>query len=450
MSTLDRWRNFLVTPRTLAFPRLELFGHDWAPSIVVGSGEIRTPSLDRFEFTLKGLPNDLTYALSEIQRQKRNRYDGMERFRLRGVDCEKREWSFGWTTLFHVQGGDDLWTFVGEAQGLFPPDESDTVRSESYTELVFLMPADHTMGLSMRRLVLTEQPEGRPRHEHVLEVLGSTIRFQYEPSSGALSVTAMHSAELPPTYTENWLGEPLRILFGQLIFPRVVARNLGNGTTHVDVRPCRGPIGGAARYAALWPSDEFPRGKEDFWRRYSEILTMIARAKNFEAHEITRLYEQVIQSARGTRWIWAMTFASCIERQANMLEPPGRDRSDTNANAVTGLVEHINAWCGDDRLKAIAINAVKRSLKTTTIVGLRKLLAAGTINRAQFKAWESIRNSVMHGSLTSPYSSEEEDNSLLTLAELMHALTQEILRRSSACSPTCPNSNDSASKPSRD
>jgi hypothetical protein len=148
----------------------------------------------------------------------------------------------------------------------------------------------------------------------------------------------MHSAELPPTYTENWLGEPLRILFGQLIFPRVVARNLGNGTTHVDVRPCRGPIGGATRYAALWSGNEFPRGKEDFWRRYSAILTMIARAKNFEAHEITRLYEQVIQSARGTRWIWAMTFASCIERLANMLEPPGRDRSDTNADAVTGLV----------------------------------------------------------------------------------------------------------------
>jgi hypothetical protein len=124
----------------------------------------------------------------------------------------------------------------------------------------------------------------------VLEILGSTIRFQYEPSSGALSVTATHSARLPPTYTENWLGEPLRILLGQLIFPRLVALNLENGTTHVDVRPCRGPIGGAVRYAALWPGEDFPRGKEDFWRRYSAILTMIARAKNYEAHEITQLY----------------------------------------------------------------------------------------------------------------------------------------------------------------
>jgi hypothetical protein len=387
------------------------------------------PSLDRFEFTLKGLPEDLGYALSEIERQRRNRYDGMERFRLRGVDREKREWSFGWTTLYHVRGGDDVWEFVGEAQGLFLRDGNDTIPTESCTVLVFLMPADHTTGMSMRRLVLTEQPEGRPRQEYVLEILGSTIRFQYEPSLGALSVTATHSARLPPTYTENWLGEPLRILLGQLIFPRLVARNLGNGTTHVDIRPCRGPIGGAARYAALWPGDDFPGGREDFWRRYTEILTMIARARNYEAHEITQLYEQVIQSARGTRWIWAMTFASCIERLANLLEPPGSDRSDSNADAAAGLVEHINAWRGDDRLKENAINAVKRSLKTTTIAGLRQILADGVINKAQLKAWESIRNSVMHGSLISPYSGEEQDRKLMNLAEMMHALTREILQR---------------------
>lgn len=69
MATLDRWQVFLVTPRILLFPRLELIGHDWAPPIVVGSGEIRMPSLDRFEFTLEGMPDDLGYALSEIERR---------------------------------------------------------------------------------------------------------------------------------------------------------------------------------------------------------------------------------------------------------------------------------------------------------------------------------------------------------------------------------------------
>jgi hypothetical protein len=163
---------------------------------------------------------------------------------------------------------------------------------------------------------------------------------------------------------------------------------------------------------------------------------MIARARNFEAHKITQLYEQVIQAARGTRWIWAMSFGSCIEGLAKMLEPPGRDRPDANADAVTDLVKHINAWRGDDRLKKTAVDAVRRASKTTTIVGLRQLVAIGAINAMQLKAWEDIRHFVMHGNLISPYSSEDEDNKLLTLAEMMHALTQEILRRSSTCSST--------------
>src|SRR6266568_5442344 len=105
MATLDRWRTFLVTPQTLAFPRLKLIGRDWDPPIVVGSGEVRMPSLDRFEFTLNGLPGDVGYAFSEIQRQQRNPYDGSARFRLRGVDEKGTKWLLGWTTLQHVVPG---------------------------------------------------------------------------------------------------------------------------------------------------------------------------------------------------------------------------------------------------------------------------------------------------------------------------------------------------------
>jgi hypothetical protein len=277
-----------------------------------------------------------------------------------------------------------------------------------------------------------------------LEILGSTVRFEFEPSSGVLSISATHSAGLPPTYTENWLGEPLRILFGQLIFPRLVARNLGNGTTIVSIRQCPGLIGGAARLSGLWRHDDFGHAAEDFWRHYTDLLTVIAQARNFEAHKITQLYEEVIQAARSTRWIWAMTFASCIEGLANILEPPGRERRDADGDAVARLVKHINAWPGDSRLKQNAVQGVQRTLKTTTIIGLRQLVAASAITKTQLKAWEEIRHSVMHCSLISPYSSEEEDNKLLALAEMMHALTLEILRRCSAYSPIDPDADDGA------
>lgn len=62
--------------------------------------------------------------------------------------------------------------------------------------------------------------------EYLQHTLGSDIAFHYDSASGLLSVNVPASPQLPLTYTENWIGEPLRIMFGQLIYPRLVARNL--------------------------------------------------------------------------------------------------------------------------------------------------------------------------------------------------------------------------------
>jgi hypothetical protein len=52
--------------------------------------------------------------------------------------------------------------------------------------------------------------------------------------------------------------------------------------------------------------------------------------------------------------------------------------------------------------------------------------------------------------MISPYSSEEENNKLFALADMMHALTLEILQRSSLRSPTHASSNNGASEPNPD
>lgn len=50
------------------------------------------------------------------------------------------------------------------------------------------------------------------------------------------------------------------------------------------------------------------------------------------------------------------------------------------------------------------------------------------------KSWIKTRNSVMHGKLVSPYSSLEDDQIILDLAELLRTLTREAARRALSCS----------------
>lgn len=389
-----------------------------------------------FAFTLTGTPVDIKYALGEIRRQQENPYDSRARFRLEGVDEEGVKWSGGYTTP-SIDPGDTDWAFCGSINSLSTDDDGEMVSRNAGTELIFRMPRDSQMAFAMGRFVQTDQPGGAPSREHVMEALGSRIRFAYEPSSEALSIAASRSTDLPLTYTENWLGEPLRILFGQLVFPRLVARNFGDGRALVWVRRSPDFIR-AAGWAALWGGDYRALDRATFWSLYEGLLSLVAGSRgkdgspNFESHKITRLYEEIIQTARGSRWVWAMTFASSIEGLVKMLIPKDAKPSQAETDAITCLVTHIKAWPGDGRLKQIAANAVHRTAEITTIRALRELSAAGVVTEVQLSAWQKIRNAVMHGKLVSPYSSEEEDTQLLALAGMMHALTREILSRSVA------------------
>lgn len=95
MATLDRWLHFLDVPRALTFPKLELIGRDFSAPILLGTGEVRAPTMTRFEYTLQGLPDDIPYARAAFRHQKQNPYDELARFRLFGTDAQGVEWTLG-------------------------------------------------------------------------------------------------------------------------------------------------------------------------------------------------------------------------------------------------------------------------------------------------------------------------------------------------------------------
>jgi hypothetical protein len=439
MSTLDKWREFAATPRTLKFPRLELIGYDGTPPIVVGLGEVQMATPDRLTFTLTGVPSDLSYAMAEVRRERDDRYSGHARFRLVGIDVEGTEWR-GIVIEPRLQVTTS-WTFAGEINGLDTIDCSETVSTQPGVEAIFLLRVGDPMALHLARYVRTRGQIGRPlKREFSVEVLGSQISFIYD--GDLLRVYATESADLCRPYAANWLAEPLRILFGQLIYPRLVAANLGNGRAFVSVRRSPGLIPGA-RWVALWGKEEPDWHDDDaFWQCYRDILSLIARActkegdKNFEANDLTRLYEECIQASRGSRWIWALTFASGVEgllktiaRQDASLSNAAEPSSNEVAQ-IQSLAEHIASWRGDDRLKQIAERAVRRVGEISATRLLRALEAEGVITSEQSSAWRAVRHPVMHGTFISPYSTEEGDEQLLSLAAMMHTLTRELLRRS--------------------
>lgn len=437
MATLDRWRWLLGLPITLTFPHLKLIGRDHEPPLIVGSGEVHMESPQRIRFILRGVPNDVGAAMAQIQGVRQNPYDILAQARLIGTDSEGTNWNGGYTAPAVDISNRGEWSYSGELSSLFTDDRNDTVFRSPGTELIYLLRVGDPMTLALSRYVRSEPARGELLREYKLEALQSLISFKYEADSSVLSVTATDSPNLASIYAQGWLGEPLRILFGQLIYPRLVARNLGNGRASIMVGRCPDLLR-EARWAALWQWKNGEWADEEFWKTYVQILTLVAKAKgtdggpNIEPNTLTRLYDEIILASRGSRWVWALTFAVVIEGLAKMLGPKERPSGDDpKIVAIESLRYHIGKWEGDVGLRQTAINAITRTAVATGRI-LRNLCEDEIITQDQYKAWERIRHSVAHGTLLSSYSNEEEDGAILALSDMMHSLTREILRRAVA------------------
>jgi hypothetical protein len=383
--------------------------------------------------------NDIPYAVAATSRHRAAPYDGLARPRLLGTDSDGVKWSGGYT-IPRIADHHQLWTFAGEIDGLVTDDQSPTVETQASTELMFPLRIGDPMTIALARFVRTLRPGTKLVREYEVKALGTSIRFAFEADSSTLVVTAAHSPDLPIPFAECWITEPLRILFGQPIFPRLTARNRGVGRATVWIGRSPGLVK-TARWASLLGSDNVVQEDKEFWALYAQLVELVASARDENGqpdfdkpHKITRLYDEVIQASRGSRWVWALTFASAIEALVQMMIPKGTKAADADLDAIEAVASYVDRYLAkgpaEARLKGIAMNAIKRTGNVNTYQAMRELRDKKVVSGTQVAAWEKIRNAVAHGSLLLPYSNEEEDEQLMALAAMMHALTREAARRS--------------------
>jgi hypothetical protein len=325
-----------------------------------------------------------------------------------------------------MEFSNNLWSFTGEIEALSLIEEGIF---KPGVECVYLLPQSHRARMVLRCFIGDENAGDASID---FEVLGSQIRIELDDVLGELRILASASDAMHPTMLENWLGEPLRVLFGQPVYPRFVARRSFDPSMNW-VRPS--PVWSEATdHVALWQGPRQYIDRERFWLGYRRLLAHVARAKGFEAHRITSLYDELMDATNGSRWVWALTYASTAEALIDVLGLPGTPRTDLTDQQRDDLTREIAAfrqflkgWDGSVELAETAKRAVARLPHTSAAQALRSLVATGVVHRDEYAAWDTLRNRVMHGHLVSPYSSAKNDKLLLDLAGLCRALTWHII-----------------------
>jgi hypothetical protein len=437
MRTLDHWKSRLtVIPITIECPLMQLLsGRDGEPPVFTGSGHIDVKSATAIDFTMFAAATDDSTALNQLLRARQNPYQPLDQFRLVATDYEGTEWACGWTQPL-LKGVPTVgWPLSGALTCLTTHVSGPLVSEDSGVELVFqpkvVLPMEDKV-TSVSSVDSREIERTETSGHHTVTVLDSEIKFFYALTEDSLWVTAKTSHKLRHPYAENWIAEPLRVILGQLIYPRLVARNFGNGTAHISLR-LSPRLSVNPAIASLIRGDPQRQGT-NFWDLYKRLLKTVADARdeqgnpNFESHKITRFYEEIIQAAQSSRWVQCMTLAGTGEALARMLMRPDEQSSDFPESDIESLKACVAAWPGNKELRSRILGDIAIASKRTVGRYLRDLAKRDVLTDTNVRAWSEVRNAVMHGSLVSPWATEEEDKRLLALAQLVHRLTHELIR----------------------
>jgi hypothetical protein len=226
--TLDFWRSKLAQlPQTIDCGVMRLLGRDHEPDVFTGPGRIEIRSATEIRFFMYATAADSGAAFLKLKSTRENPYDTLEQFRLVAVDYSGVEWAGGWTQVDFFSDVKSGWPLTGELSSLSTLATDNWVAKTSSVELLLIPPVElpATEWMASTTSIGTEEIQySRKPGRQIVNALGTTIEFDYEPSGEALWITAPTSDAFQHPYAENWLTEPLRIMLGSLVYPRMVAR----------------------------------------------------------------------------------------------------------------------------------------------------------------------------------------------------------------------------------
>lgn len=413
---------------------MELLGRDHEPPVFTGPGHITINPDTRMHFVMHATPRNSSEAFKKIVQAQQNPYDILHQFRVNAVGYDGTEWSGGWTSVTLGDATANVWRLSGPIGKLHTDAEGFGVAEDSSVELIYDRALRLPIPMNMVKTVVRDGEQvllSRSAGRAVVDALDAEIEFFRDAEREHIWAVARTSPTFPHPYLENWISEPLNLLLGEIVAPRLVARNFGGGRAFISLREVSGRPADSLTASIL---REDPLGAGDaFWALYRDILTLVAIArdadggKNFEAHPLTRFYWEIIQATRGSNWVLSMTLASVVEGLIKRTYPTGVQEASCPEEDVRSLRKVIGSWKGDEGLRSSVINYLdRRNTKGLTGV-LRSLAREGVITTPQAKAWEALRNSSMHGEMVVPWSDQEQDAQINHLIELAHRVAKLYL-----------------------
>lgn len=435
--TLDAFiGRFLKYPSVIECPEMWIETSTLGKKCFEGYGEISMQTNASFEFVLHGKVGEVDNLFERLKRAQERPDDVQSQFRLRARDYTGTDWNGGYVALNFGSSMYGVRRISGWCNSLLAEASGDRVARTSGVEVIYdrplRLPVPQNMVTSVQRggdEIYTSYGFGTK----TISAVGTSIEIFHDAQHEAVWGVADTSELFCHPFADSWLGLPFRMLLGEQVYPRLAARNYGEGRAAVWVRRAPGR-NAESLVASILEVDPF-FAEDQFWALYGQLLEIVARYEgptgrpSQEAPPLVRFYDEIISASSGSHWVLCLSLASAIEGISKLMLSESEMRSSYSDDDLESIKEHVAAWQGNRDLKGRMLNSVEFVRSKGITSSLRFMADEGVISRDHLEAWKTVRNQVMHGSLISPWRDQETDRKMRLLIELLHRVSKVYVRR---------------------
>jgi hypothetical protein len=358
-----------------------------------GNGVIRTDNLGRLYFRLISTFRGAPHASLQPHKRAGVKYAAREHLMLRAIDEGGREWRSNWmivdvSTQFpfpNYRIKKNLGTIAHWAN------RPKTDRSFIQIFIPGAQPLPFDMVTEERRTV-EERDIGKSRSvDHHSQSIGQAeVSFRQE-GDGWLCVSAAQDGVLMPTWP-GLMCQALEFATVQAMNPAVITRVYNECET---LSLHSGPFW---RFASQMPPPvdaESDGGTNAFWSLI-EVLFRYLDAQPVGDIPLIDELEGIRRGARGSFQTACLTLGMGIESIARLLLK-GESTQNVAPEVLRSLIDHIDGWPGDARVKERAKGAASHLADTSATDLMYAWVTRTGTSEELLKAWKKVRHRKAHG-----------------------------------------------------
>jgi hypothetical protein len=278
-----------------------------------------------------------------------------------------------------------------------------------------------------RRTVSSGGPEGDTFDNRAcyrrLEIAGISVILEQLSEPGTLQVTITAAERELPPFVDVQVLQSLQMVTARPLYYSVLVRQ----GRHQNVVRCVGPVHRTA--TALLPQPvpiSSPIADAPYWKAFDAVLDYLLRAD--PQNPYWNLFFDTLLVVMDASARHPSLFSLALSVAVEAILPRVRLSDDDGStaqhapNEMQSLLDHIDAWSGNERLKSRARGMLQSLPEWGTGDRLRMLEKKGVITIEERSAWTKLRNPVVHGKISSDDHDSEREKLIDIVVWMMYRI----------------------------